>query len=202
MRAVECARHGPYADMRLVERPAPALPEGGVRIAVEASGIGFANILQVAGTHQNSPDPPFVPGTEIAGRVIEVAPGVTACRPGDRVAAAIARGGYADEAVADARNTFLLPDAMDFASATHMTTIYGTAYGALVWKARLAAGESLLVHGAAGASGLAAVEIGKALGARVIATASSADKLAIAANHGADHTISYAEADFRDEVLR
>lgn len=201
MRAVQCSSHGPYREMHIVDLPAPAMIEGGVRIAVEAAGIGFANILQVAGTHQNSPPAPFIPGTEIAGRVLEVAGGVEHCGVGDRVAAAIGKGGYADEAVADARNTFVMPDGLDYASATHMTTIYGTAYGALVWKADIQPGEALLVHGAAGASGLAAVEIGKARGARVIATASSAEKLAIATNHGADHAINYAEREFRDVVL-
>jgi len=201
MRAVVCRRHGPYRDMAVEDWPAPALVDGGVRLAVQATAVSFANLLVVEGRHQNTPALPFVPGTETAGVVLEVADGVDRVRPGDRVAAGVRHGGFAEQVVATADNVWPIPDEMDVASATHFPTIYGTAYGCLAWRADLKPGEVLLVHGAAGASGLAAVEIGKALGARVIATAGGAGKLAVAREHGADHIIDYRRDDFRAAVL-
>jgi len=201
MRAVVCRQFGHYRDLMVEGMPSPPLDDGGVRVAVRAAGIGFANLLVVAGKHQNTPELPFVPGTEIAGVVLEVADGVSDVAPGDRVAAGVRHGGFAGEAVAPADNVWPIPDGMDFASATQFPTIYGTGYGCLAWRADLRPGEVLLVHGAAGASGLAAVEIGKALGATVIATAGSAEKLAVARAHGADHAIDYRQDDFRAAVL-
>lgn len=202
MRAVVGRQFGGIECLKLEEAPSPALPAGMVRISVRAAGVSFANLLFIAGKHQNRPDLPFIPGTEIAGIVTEIAPGVnTGLRIGDRVCAGLPSGGFAEEAVVDADNVFGIPDALDFAAATLFPTIYATAYAGLVWRAALAPDEVLLVHGAAGASGLAAVEIGRAIGARVIATAGSARKLETARRHGADHAIDYRTEDFRAAVL-
>lgn len=200
MRAVVCRGFGPH-EHAVETVPAPALPPDGVRIQVRSIGVSFANLLVMAGKHQNRAEPPFTPGTEVSGTVIECGPEVQGLRPGQRVVAGLRTGGFADQAVAPVRTTFALPDHVDDDAAVQLPTIYGTAYAALVWRARLAAGETLLVHGAAGGSGLAAIEIGKVLGARVIATAGSEDKLAAARAHGADLALNYRNGPFRDAVL-
>lgn len=202
MRAVICREFGPAEIHRVEEVSAPSLTPGSIRVQVHATALSFANLLVIEGKHQNTPPLPFTPGTEIAGTVAEIAPDVeTTLKPGDRVCAGLPAGGFAEEAVIDAANVFAIPDALDFAAATQFPTIYATAYAALVWRAHIEPGEVLLVHAAAGASGLAAVQIGKALGARVIATAGSPEKCAVAIEHGADHVIDYRAQDFRKEVL-
>ena len=202
MRAVIGHQFGGIESLRLEETPSPALEPGTVRVAIRAAGVSFANLLFIAGKHQNRPSLPFIPGTEIAGIVTEIAPDVqSGLRVGDRVCAGLPSGGFAQEAVIDADNVFAIPDALDFAPATLFPTIYATAYAGLVWRAALARDEYLLVHGAAGASGLAAVEIGRAIGARVIATAGGARKIETAKRHGADYTIDYRTEDFRAAVL-
>ena len=200
MKAIVCRQFG-LAHARLEDCPSPALAPGEVRIAVKAAGVSFANLLVIDGKHQNRAEPPFTPGTEIAGTVLECAPDVKRFRPGDRVVAGIRKGGFADEAIAPSETVFALPDAVDYAAGTHFPTLYATAYAALKWRAALQPGETLLVHGAAGGSGLAAVEIGKVLGARVIATAGSSAKVAAALAHGADLAIHHRERNFREEVL-
>lgn len=179
----------------------PALTQDGVRIRVRSSGVSFANLLAIEGTHQNRRAPPFTPGTEIAGVVAECGPSVTLFKPGDRVVAGVRHGGFAEEAVAPEHNVFALPASVSFDAAVHFPTIYATAYGALNWRAQLRPDETLLVHGAAGGSGLAAIEIGKRLGARVIASASTDAKLQVAAEHGADLLVNYRQGGFRDAVL-
>ncbi|WP_119421492.1 NADPH:quinone oxidoreductase family protein [Desertibaculum subflavum] len=202
MRAILCRAFGPIDSPRVEEIDTPPLLPGSLRIAVHAAGISFANLLVIQGTHQNKPKLPFVPGTEVGGIVKEVEPdAVGGFKIGDRICAGLAQGGFAEEAVVPAETVFRIPDAMDFATATQFPTIYATAYAALAWRAQIRHGEVLLVHGAAGASGLAAVEIGKALGASVIATAGSTDKLAVVRAHGADHAIDYRRQDFRAAVL-
>lgn len=201
MRAVVCREFGGFDKLRIEEIPEPEMIPAGVRIRVEAAGANFADSLMVGGTYQRKPPFPFVPGLPVAGTVIEVADGVTRFRPGDRVFAALDHGAYAEVAVAPADNTFHFPDDMDFATAIAFPFSYGTSYGSIVWKGRLQPGETLLVHGAAGAVGLAAVEIGKALGARVIATAGSPEKLQVARDHGADIVIDYTAGTFREAVL-
>lgn len=199
MRAVLCRVLG---SPSVEDVPPPALVPGSARIAVHAAGMSFANLLVIQGSHQNKAPLPFIPGTEIAGTVMELAAdAVTGLRIGDRVCAGVSSGGFAEQAVVPVDNVFRIPDGMDFATATQFPTIYATAYAALVWRAALQPGEVLLVHGAAGASGLAAVEIGRHLGAQVIATAGSADKLAAARAHGADHVIGYRDRGFREAVL-
>jgi NADPH:quinone reductase len=202
MRAVVGHDFGGIDALNVETTASPPLVSGSVRIAVRAAGVSFANILVAQGKHQNRPVPPFIPGTEIAGFVTEIAADAsTDLRIGDRVCAGLPSGGFADEAVVSSENVFKIPDGLGFDEATHFPTIYATAFAALTWRAALLPGEVLLVHGAAGASGLAAVEIGKALGARVIATAGSPDKVAVAIAHGADHGINYRDEDFRRVVL-
>ena len=201
MRAVVCRAYGHWRDLRVEEIAPPVLEPGQARIRVEVAGVSFANTLVVAGKHQNRPPPPFTPGTEIAGVVIETAADVTTCRPGDRVCAGLPWGGWAEEACVDALNVHAIPAAMSFAEATHVPTIYATGWIGLTWRANLRPGEALLVLGAAGGVGLAAVELGKALGARVIAAAGSDDKLAVCAAHGADALVNYHNANLRERVL-
>ncbi len=197
MRAVVCPAFG--QPLVLQEVAPVALPAGGVRIAVQAAGVNFADSLFMAGKYQEKIEPPFVPGMEAAGVVLEVAPGVTTCRPGDRVMVALDGGGFADEAVARADDVVVIPDSMDFVTAAAFPVAYGTSHHGLR-KAGLKAGETLLVHGAAGGVGLTAVEIGRCLGATVIATAGGPEKLAVAGQHGADYGIDYQREDVRARV--
>jgi NADPH2:quinone reductase len=201
MRAVVCRELGDPAGLRLEDMPAPAMGEGQVRVAVRAAGVNFPDILMIQGKYQVKPSLPFIPGLEVAGEVVECAPGVTHLRPGQRVMAfARGGGGYASEIVLPGAIVAPIPDAMDDVTAAAFPIAYGTAHFALTHRGRLAPGETLLVLGAAGGVGVAAVEVGKLLGARVIAAARGADKLAIARAHGADETIDYEREDLRDAV--
>jgi NADPH:quinone reductase len=200
MRAVLCKAFGEPDSLMVEEIAAPPLRPGSARVAVHAAGVNFGDTLMVAGTYQEKPPFPFTPGFEIGGEVIEVASDVTGLKPGDRVMGTLPHGGYADEAVVAAADLTPIPAAMDYAVAAGFPVAYGTSHGALDWRARLQPGETLLVHGAAGGVGLTAVEIGKAMGATVIATAGSAAKLAIAGRHGADHLIDYSREDIRVRV--
>jgi NADPH2:quinone reductase len=173
---------------------------GAVRIAVEAAGINFGDLLLVAGQYQEKPAFPFTPGMEAAGTITEVGSGVTNVKIGDRVMALSGIGGYADEIVLDAPRVFPIPAKMDFVTAASFPVAYGTSHGAFAWRAHLKPGEWLLVFGAAGGVGLTAVEIGKAMGAKVIACAGGPEKLAIAQQHGADYLIDYSREDVRERV--
>jgi NADPH2:quinone reductase len=199
MRAVLCRHHGDYRDLSLEELPDPEPGPDEVLIEVHASGVSFANILAIAGRHQNRAEPPFIPGTEAAGVVRALGRGAEGMRTGQRVFAAMPNGAFASLAVARAALTIPIPDSLGFAAATAFPTIYGTAQCALAYEARIEPGETLLVHGAAGASGLAAVQVGAALGARVIACASTEEKREAARTAGASHVLP--SADFRDAVL-
>ena len=173
---------------------------GDVRIRVRAAGINFADTLMIQGKYQVKPPLPFTPGMEVAGEVIEVQPHVSQVRVGQRVMAIVGHGGYAQEAIAPEANVYAIPDTMDWISAAGFPITYGTSGDALMRDGALKAGEVLLVHGAAGGVGLSAVEVGKRLGATVIATAGGSKKLAIAAEHGADHLIDSREEDIRKRV--
>jgi len=202
MRAVTGHRFGGIDDLVYEEAATPALVPGTIRVAVRAAGVSFANLLFIAGKHQNRPNIPFVPGTEIGGVVNEIATDVrTTLKIGDRVCAGLPSGGFAGQAIVDAANVFRIPDALGFEGSTLFPTIYATAYAGLKWRANLQAGETLLVHGAAGASGLAAVEIGRAMGATVIATAGGDRKIAAVMDYGAHHAIDYRKGPFRERVL-
>jgi NADPH:quinone reductase len=202
MRGMVATALGPYREvLQLCEVPAPKLRPGGVRVQVAAAGVSFANILQIAGTHQHKMPPPFTPGTEVTGTVIEVASDVEGIRPGDRVLGGGGSGCYAEQVVLDARATFKLPPSGDFAGATSFATLYGTAWGALRWRARLQPGEVLLIAGAAGGTGLAAIDLGKLFGARVIAVVGGAGKAQAARDQGADAVINHTSEDVRERVL-
>ncbi len=162
--------------------------------------MNFADTLMIAGKYQEKPPFPFAPGLEVAGEVVALGEGCSRLAVGQRVLAAVGSGGFAELAVARESDAFALPAAMDFVTAAGFMVTYGTAHGGLVWRAAMRPGETLVVHGAAGGVGLAAVEVGKALGARVIATAGGADKLAVAEAHGADALIDYRSEDLRQRL--
>lgn len=200
MRAVLCKEWSGPDKLVVEEVPSPSIRPGAVRIAVEAAGINFADLLLVSGQYQEKPPLPFTPGSEAGGVITEVGPGVTDFKPGARVMALTGGGAYAEEVVVDEARIFPISPQMDFPSAAGFPVAYGTSHGALEWRARLQPGEWLLVHGAAGGVGLTAVEVGKAMGAKVIACAGGAEKLAIAQKHGADHLIDYSREDIRERV--
>ncbi|MDQ8732797.1 NADPH:quinone oxidoreductase family protein [Bradyrhizobium sp. LHD-71] len=195
MKALLCERWAHYSELKLVDAPKPVLKPGQVRIAVSHATAGFGQTLVVAGKYQRRPPLPFVPGTEVAGVVREVASDVTAFKPGDRVVAALDWGGYAEEAVATALTTWPVPDGVDLADAVNVPLSYGTSYAALHWRARIRSGETLIVFGAAGGVGLAAVAIGKAAGARVIAVAGSQERIDLAIRHGAAEGVIHGSGD-------
>jgi NADPH:quinone reductase len=202
MRAALCKEWGGPEKLVVDEVASPPMRPGAVRIAVQAAGINFADLLLVAGQYQEKPAFPFTPGMESAGTITEVGPGVTTFKVDDRVAALTGTGSYAEEVVTDAARVFPIPAKMDFVTAAGFPVAYGTSHGAFDWRARLKPGEWLLVLGAAGGVGLTAVEIGKAMGARVIACASSAEKLALAQSRGADFLIDYSREDIREQVKK
>ena len=200
-KAVVCRELGPPEGLRLETFASVPLSAGEVRVAVRAAGINFPDVLMAAGEYQLKPPLPFTPGVEAAGEVVEVnaAEGVAV---GDKVIVKMRHGGYCDEAVASPSQLVRLPSTFDYAEGATFLAGHGTAYHALIDRGRLQPGEVLLVHGAGGGVGLAAVEIGKMLGAIVIATASSDEKLEIARARGADHLIRYDREPFRDAVKR
>jgi NADPH2:quinone reductase len=200
MRAVLCKEWAGPEKLVVEEVPSAPIKDGAVRIAVHAVGINFADLLLISGQYQEKPPFPFTPGMEVAGTVMEVGAGVSTLRVGDRVMALTGTGAYADEVIADVNRVYEIPDAMDYVTAAGFPVTYGTSYGAFEWRAHLQAGEWLLVFGASGGVGLTAIEIGKAIGARVIACANGPQKLAIAQEHGADHLIDYSKEDIRERV--
>jgi NADPH:quinone reductase len=200
MRAIVCREVSGVGGLELTEIPTPAPGAGEVRIWVGAAGLNFADTLIIKGQYQEKPALPFVPGMEIAGRIEACGPGVAGLEPGDRVMATLSHGGFAEAAVCAAEDVVRLPDGIDDVTAAGFAIAYGTAYGALRWAGRLQAGESLVVHGAAGGVGLAAVECGRTLGARVIASARGGAHLAVATEHGAKATIDTASEDVRARI--
>jgi NADPH2:quinone reductase len=200
MKALVCRAFGPIGDLRVEQIAAPVPGPGQLLIDVQAASINFPDALMVQGLYQVKPPLPFVPGAELAGTVAAVGASVGPFRVGDRVIAMSGTGAFAEQCVADAARTMPLPADMDFALGASFILAYGTSIHALQTIGRLQAGETLLVLGAGGGVGIAAVEIAKALGARVIAAASSEDKLALARKAGADETIDYTQADWRRQV--
>ena len=201
MRALVCHAYGPVEDLKLEDVPKPVPEAGEVLVKVGAAGVSFAAMLGIQGKHQNKPALPYVPGNEIAGEVVALGDGVTNLKVGQRIATGGSRGGFAEYCTTIAANAVVIPDALPYAEGTNFPTLYPTAYGALKWKANLQPGEVLLVHGAGGGSGLTGIEVGKAMGAIVIASAGGADKLAAAKACGADHLIDYRTEDLRTRVL-
>ncbi|HEU4827091.1 MAG TPA: NADPH:quinone oxidoreductase family protein, partial [Dongiaceae bacterium] len=201
MRAVVCRQLSGIDGLALEERPDPGAPgPAQVRIRIAAAGLNYADLLVTTGKYQVKHEPPFVPGFEAAGIVEAVGPQVTDFKPGDRVMAIPEAGAFAEVAILPVAQVYPAPEGLDAAEAAGFPIAYGTSYLALVEQAKLQAGETLLVHGAAGGVGLAAVEIGKALGARVVATAGGPEKCAIARAHGADQVIDYKAEDIRARV--
>lgn len=200
MRAMLCHETGSIDGLVPGEVPDPVPGPGQIAVDVHAAGLNFGDALMVEGSYQEKPALPFAPGMEVAGVVRALGPGVDHFAVGDRVLAMPGHGGYAEIAVAEASAAARIPDAMPFETAAGFAVTYCTAHGALVWRGRLRSGELLMVHAAAGGVGLATVEVGKALGAEVIATAGGPEKLAIAADHGADHLIDYTAEDIRARV--
>jgi NADPH2:quinone reductase len=200
MRAVVCRQWCDPSGLRIEDVPTPPLATSYVRIAVRAAGVNYADTLIIAGNYQLKPPLPFSPGFEVAGRVLECAAGVTRCKPGDRVMAVIEYGGFAEQVVAPQDCVFVLPDTIDDVLAAAFPAAYGTSHLGLKYKAGLLAGEILLVHGAAGGVGLTAVEVGKRLGATVIATASGPEKVKVCADAGADHALDSRAENLRDQI--
>jgi len=200
MRALVCRAWGEVDGLKLEDVEPPVPGPGEVLIDVEATPVNFADTIMVRGQYQTKPAFPFSPGLETAGMVARCGAGVSGLGPGARVMAILAHGGMAEQAVARAEEVWPIPEGMGFEEASVFPLSYLSSHVALRWQGRLEAGETLLVLGAAGGVGLAAVEIGKAMGARVIAAASSAERLAVARSHGADETIDYRAAGLKAQV--
>ncbi|WP_445489034.1 NADPH:quinone oxidoreductase family protein [Rhodopseudomonas sp. RCAM05734] len=199
---IVCRTLGPPETLRLESFASAPLAAGQVRVAIRAAGINFPDILMVAGDYQLKPELPFTPGMEAAGDVVEIAGDVGGVMVGDRVIAKLRHGGYAEEAMVAPAQPTPLPSTFDYAEGATFLAAHGTAHHALVDRAQIRPGEVLLVHGAGGGVGLATVEIGKLLGATVIAAASSEQKLAAARARGADHGVLYGAEPFREVVKR
>src|SRR6185436_5785165 len=201
MRAVICRAWGEVDVLLIEDVAAPAPGPDDVVISVKATAVNYADSLMVAGRYQTKPDLPFSPGLETAGVVAACGARVTKLKPGDRVMAILAYGGLAEMAVAPAAETFAIPSRMSFEEAGAFPVAYISSHVAIRWQGRLEPGETLLVLGAAGGVGLTAVEIGKAMGARVIAAASTAEKLAVARERGADDLVNYTTEKLTDRVM-
>lgn len=200
MRAVRCHELCGPAGLRVDEIDAPSVGAGEVLIEVQAAGVNFPEVLLSWGKYQFRPPPPFIPGGEVGGVVRSVGAGVSEVSPGDRVVASMINGGFAEQVVVPAGAVTRLPGGVSFEVGATVPIAYGTTYHALVDRAALRPGETLLVLGAAGGVGVAAVELGKALGARVIAAASSDEKLSFCREHGADEVINYSREDLKERV--
>jgi NADPH2:quinone reductase len=201
MRALICRQWGDIDGLELGEMPVPQPAADEVLIRVKATAVNYADAIMVAGKYQTRPPLPFSPGLETAGIVEACGRDVSGFKPGDRVMAILAYGGLAEYAVAPAAETFRIPEGMDWVEAGAFPVAYISSHVAIRWQGRLEPGETMLVLGAAGGVGLTAVEIGKAMGARVIAAASTAEKLAVAVEHGADATINYATEKLTERVM-
>ncbi len=200
MKAVLCKQFGPPSSLVVEDIAPPQLGPTDVRIAIHAAGVNFPDTLIITGAYQNKPPFPFTPGMEVGGIITEIGPKVTTVKVGDRVMATTGTGGFAEQCAAAEASVYVIPDSMDFVSAAAFPVTYGTTYHALVDRGQLKPGEWLLVHGAGGGVGISAVEVGKLLGARVIATAGSAEKLETARQYGAEALINYRTENIRDRV--
>ena len=201
LKALLCKQFGPPASLVLEEVEPVALDAREVRVAVHAAGLNFADTLMIAGRYQIKPTLPFSPGMEMAGVISETGPGVTRVKVGDRVMSTCVYGGFAEERCISEDMVFPLPDEVDFVTAAAFPITYGTTYHALTDRAALKCGEWLLVHAASSGVGLNAVELGKLLGAKVIACSSTDEKLKIIQGYGADEVINYTHENIRDRVL-
>ncbi|MFZ4789645.1 MAG: NADPH:quinone oxidoreductase family protein [Candidatus Competibacteraceae bacterium] len=200
MKAIVCHELTGPSALRLEEVPEPHPTPGQVRVKVRACGVNFADSLIIRGQYQMQPPLPFSPGFEVAGEVLELGAGVNGIAVGDRVIGMAGHGGYAEQAVINAKRCVPMPTAMSFTHGAAFPVVFGTSHIALWHRARLQAGETLVVHGASGGVGLTAVAIGKQLGAAVIATASSPEKLEIARQQGADYLINSSTEEVRVRI--
>lgn len=200
MKAVLCRQYGPPSTLVVAELPSPVPGPGQVLISVQAAGVNFPDALIVQGKYQSRPELPFTPGSEVAGIVQAVGPGVTEPLPGQSVIAFTSTGGFAEQVLVAADRTLPLPSGMDFVTASAFVVTYATSYHALKDRAAMQPGETLLVLGASGGVGLTAIQLGKLMGARVIAAASSEDKLATCREHGADELINYSHSNLRERL--
>ena len=202
MKAIVCTHFGPPEELEFVDIPEPQPGPGEVLVRIKAAALNFFDLLIIAGKYQNKPPFPFSPASEFAGIVEQVGTGVTAFKPGDRVMGSTGWGAAREAIVTAADRLVKLPDNLDFERASGLTVTYATTLYGLRERGELKAGETLVVLGASGGVGLAAIEIGKIIGARVIACASSDEKLAFARSHGADETVNYASENLRDALKR
>ena len=202
MKAVLCRQFGPPESLVVEDVSSPRPGPGEAVVSVKAAGVNFPDVLVIQNKYQVKPQLPFSPGSEFAGVVKEVGAGVATVKPGDRVIGFSSHGAFAEEVKLEAGKLLPIPAGMDFVRASAFLLTYGTSYHALKNRVVIAPGEWLLVLGAAGGVGVAAIEIGKILGARVIAAASSDDKLAVCREHGADQTINYGAEDLREGIKR
>ncbi|WP_300453385.1 NADPH:quinone oxidoreductase family protein [Accumulibacter sp.] len=200
MQAIVCHELSGPSALRLDEVPEPRPGPGQVRLRVRACGVNFADGLIIRGQYQNQLQPPFSPGFEVSGEVLELGADVQGIAIGDRVIAITPHGGYAEQVVVEHRRCVPIPAAMSWEDGAAFPVVFGTSHVALWHRARLRAGETLVVHGASGGVGLTAVAIGKQLGATVIATANGAEKLAVAGRHGADHLIDSSRVDLTERI--
>ena len=200
MKAILCKSYGPPDSLVVEDVPSPVPGPGEVVVSVKTASVNFPDVLIIQNKYQLKPPLPFSPGSELAGIVKSVGDGVTRWKPGDPVMAITGHGAFAEEVSVDATRLLPIPTGMDFVSAAAFGLTYATSEHALCDRGELKAGETLLVLGASGGVGIAAIEIGKVLGARVIACASTDDKLAVCREHGADETINYATEDLRERI--
>ncbi|PNP98161.1 NADPH:quinone oxidoreductase family protein [Sphingobium sp. SA916] len=200
MRALLCEHHGPPEELHFADVPVPEPKAGEVRFRVKAASVNFPDALMIQNLYQRQPPLPFIPGSEAAGIIDALGEGVSGLRIGDRIATIPFEGAFAEFAIAPAFRTAVIPEGMGFDVAAGFTMVYATALHGLRQRGRLQPGETLLVLGAAGGVGLAAVEVGKRMGAHVIAAASTEEKLALARAHGADETVNYAQDDLKQAV--
>ena len=200
MRAAVCREYGPPEVVRIEERPPPETPPGGVRVRVHAAAVNFPDVLLIANKYQISVPPPFVPGSEFAGVVDEITPGVSDFAIGDRVTGAVLYGAFAEHLFAEPDGLRRIPDGIDMHTAAAFGVAYRTAYHTLRSVARVQAGDELVVLGAGGGVGLAAVQLGNQLGASVTAVASSDEKLSVARSYGAKQLINHRSGDLRSAL--
>jgi NADPH2:quinone reductase len=198
LKALIVHEHGPLENLLLEDAQDPVPGPGEVLVDVHAASVNFPDLLVIGGTYQILPKRPFSPGKDMAGVVAAVGAGVTRCKPGDRVAAQNEYGAYAQKCVVPQHNCYPMPEGMSFADAAAMGIAYPTAHFALVERGRYQPGETVLVNGAAGGVGIATIQVAKALGARVIASVGSAEKAALATQHGADHVVRTDVPNLRD----
>lgn len=202
MKAILCKEYGPASKLVIDDIDSPEVKGRGVKVRVKAAGLNFPDTLIIEGKYQLKPSMPFSPGGEMSGEVIEVGEKVTRFKPGDRVAGLTGYGAFAEEVIVPEQNILPIPESMSDEKAAAFSMVYGTSYYALKQRANIQPGESLLVLGASGGVGLATIELGKAMGARVIAAASTAEKLAVAKEAGADELINYSEEPLKEAVKK